>query len=363
MPALWDDRRRARRDGRAPAPRSFEVLVPPPADGVDARPARPADAAPRRRRDAAVHARRHERDGQGAPPRRGRGDAGAIDRPRQHLPPVPAAGPRAHPSASAGSTRSWAGTGRSSPTRAASRSCSLGDLRVIDDDGVTFKQPPRRARPTGSRRSTRSRSRRRSGPDIAVAFDQPVFPSSPRGGRRGRDAPDPPLGGAVARGAHARRTRRCSGSSRAGWTRSCARSRRGSSRRCRSTASTSAASPATRRRSERNATLDVTVPLLDGDPRPRYLMGLGSPLDLLEAVHRGVDLFDSVLPARVARNGQLWVPGGRLNLRNAALSWTTRDPSRRTVRARSAPGSRGPIWPTCSGPRRCSRTVSRLVTT
>jgi queuine tRNA-ribosyltransferase len=50
-------------------------------------------------------------------------------------------------------------------------------------------------------------------------------------------------------------------------------------------------------------------------------MGLGSPADLLEAVHRGVDLFDSVLPARVARNGQLWVPGGReeggrINLRN-----------------------------------------------
>jgi queuine tRNA-ribosyltransferase len=50
-------------------------------------------------------------------------------------------------------------------------------------------------------------------------------------------------------------------------------------------------------------------------------MGLGSPADLLEAVHRGVDLFDSVLPARVARNGQLWVPsdreeGGRLNIRN-----------------------------------------------
>ena len=38
-------------------------------------------------------------------------------------------------------------------------------------------------------------------------------------------------------------------------------------------------------------------------------MGLGSPADLLEAVHRGIDLFDSVLPARVARNGQLWVPG------------------------------------------------------
>ena len=56
--------------------------------------------------------------------------------------------------------------------------------------------------------------------------------------------------------------------------------------------------------------------MLDGDSRVRYLMGLGSPADMLEAVHRGVDVFDSVLPARVARNGQLWVPGGRLNLRN-----------------------------------------------
>ena len=59
------------------------------------------------------------------------------------------------------------------------------------------------------------------------------------------------------------------------------------------------------------------MPLLAGDRRARYLMGLGSPLDLLEAVHRGVDLFDSVLPARVARNGQFWVPGDRLNIRNA----------------------------------------------
>jgi queuine tRNA-ribosyltransferase len=38
---------------------------------------------------------------------------------------------------------------------------------------------------------------------------------------------------------------------------------------------------------------------------------------MLDAVHRGVDMFDSVLPARVARNGSLWVPEGRLNLRNA----------------------------------------------
>ena len=70
---------------------------------------------------------------------------------------------------------------------------------------------------------------------------------------------------------------------------------------------------------ERAAALDVVIPILEGDPRPRYLMGLGSPADLLDAVRLGVDLFDSVLPARVARNGQLWVPGGKLNLRNTSF--------------------------------------------
>jgi queuine tRNA-ribosyltransferase len=67
---------------------------------------------------------------------------------------------------------------------------------------------------------------------------------------------------------------------------------------------------------QRRAALDATVPLLADDPRPRYLMGLGSHLDLLDAVDAGVDMFDSVLPARVARNGTLWTPDGRLNLRN-----------------------------------------------
>ncbi len=68
--------------------------------------------------------------------------------------------------------------------------------------------------------------------------------------------------------------------------------------------------------SQRRAALDIAVALLEDDPRPRYLMGLGSPADLLDAVDAGIDMFDSVLPARVARNGTLWVPGGRLNLRN-----------------------------------------------
>lgn len=67
---------------------------------------------------------------------------------------------------------------------------------------------------------------------------------------------------------------------------------------------------------QRREALDVVVPLLAADPRPRYLMGLGSPADLLDAVDAGIDMFDSVLPARIARNGTVWTPEGRLNLRN-----------------------------------------------
>ena len=68
---------------------------------------------------------------------------------------------------------------------------------------------------------------------------------------------------------------------------------------------------------QRRDTLDVVIPLLANDPRPRYLMGLGSPADLLDAVDAGVDMFDSVLPSRIARNGTVWTPAGRLNLRNS----------------------------------------------
>jgi queuine tRNA-ribosyltransferase len=65
------------------------------------------------------------------------------------------------------------------------------------------------------------------------------------------------------------------------------------------------------------ATLDVVADALEADSRVRYLMGVGAPPDFFAAVERGVDLFDSVLPTRVARNGQLWTREGRLNLRNA----------------------------------------------
>lgn len=62
--------------------------------------------------------------------------------------------------------------------------------------------------------------------------------------------------------------------------------------------------------------LDHVTPLLPED-RPRYLMGVGSPEDLVEGVARGIDIFDCVLPSRLGRNGSVFTPAGRMNLRNA----------------------------------------------
>ena len=62
--------------------------------------------------------------------------------------------------------------------------------------------------------------------------------------------------------------------------------------------------------------LEATVPSLPTD-HPRYLMGVGQPGDILGAVRRGIDMFDCVMPTRSGRNGQAFVRGGTLNLRNA----------------------------------------------
>jgi len=66
-------------------------------------------------------------------------------------------------------------------------------------------------------------------------------------------------------------------------------------------------------------TLDVLDPILPGD-KPRYLMGVGTLEDFFESVARGVDLFDCVLPTRLARHGAAFTHTGRLNLRNATLA-------------------------------------------
>ena len=62
--------------------------------------------------------------------------------------------------------------------------------------------------------------------------------------------------------------------------------------------------------------IDVTVPHLPED-KPIYLMGVGTPVNIVEAVYRGVDFFDCVYPSRNARHGQLYTHHGKLNLKNA----------------------------------------------
>jgi tRNA-guanine transglycosylases, various specificities len=76
----------------------------------------------------------------------------------------------------------------------------------------------------------------------------------------------------------------------------------------------------------------MTAPMLPED-RPRYLMGVGRPLDLVEAVAAGIDLFDCVMPTRNARNGTLFTSAGRMNVKREAYR---RDP--------------GPIDPLCPCP-------------
>jgi queuine tRNA-ribosyltransferase len=87
---------------------------------------------------------------------------------------------------------------------------------------------------------------------------------------------------------------------------------------------------------ERNAMLEHTCPQLPQD-RPRYLMGVGRPVDLVEAVARGVDMFDCVMPTRNARNGHYFTSTGVVRIRNAKYERDTR------------PIEEGCGCPTCSG--------------
>ena len=64
------------------------------------------------------------------------------------------------------------------------------------------------------------------------------------------------------------------------------------------------------------AMIEETAPILPAD-RPRYLMGVGTPEDMLEAVARGIDMFDCVMPTRNGRHGMAFTRFGQINLRNA----------------------------------------------
>jgi queuine tRNA-ribosyltransferase len=69
---------------------------------------------------------------------------------------------------------------------------------------------------------------------------------------------------------------------------------------------------------ETYATLEVTDDALPRD-RPRYLMGVGFPEDLIEGARRGIDLYDCVAPTRMGRTGTAFTSEGRINVRNASL--------------------------------------------
>ena len=64
------------------------------------------------------------------------------------------------------------------------------------------------------------------------------------------------------------------------------------------------------------AAIDYSIPHLPKD-KPRYLMGVGEPVDIIEGVIRGIDMFDCVLPTRIARHGHAFTKYGRINLKNA----------------------------------------------
>lgn len=192
---------------------------------------------------------------------------------------------------------------------------SLAHLRSVDDDGVTFAShidgSPHRLTPERS-----IEIQELLGSDIAMAFDQLIAPGQPR--EAVEEAMD--------------RTHRWAERSLA------ARSRAeqalfgiiqggvDAALRRRSAAAISelpfdgiaiGGLSVGESREEMLATLEVVADALGQDDRARYLMGVGSPLDFFDAVERGIDLFDCVLPTRVARTGQLWTSDGRLNIRNS----------------------------------------------
>ena len=192
---------------------------------------------------------------------------------------------------------------------------SLADLRRVDDDGATFtshldgtthRLTPERAMEVQAL----------LGSDIAMAFDQPVDPTLPRAevaeamerthrwaerslAARGR--PDQAVFGIIQGGIDPE-LRRVSAAAIA------ALGFDGIAVGGLSVGESKA---------EMSTTLEVVADALGEDPRPRYLMGVGSPVDFFAAVEHGIDLFDCVLPTRVARTGQVWTDDGRLNLRNA----------------------------------------------
>ncbi|MGH2571838.1 MAG: tRNA guanosine(34) transglycosylase Tgt [bacterium] len=196
---------------------------------------------------------------------------------------------------------------------------SLAKLRKIEDDGVTF-----RSHLDGSAHSFTPESvvrlQRSLGPDVMMPLDCPPIPGGDEDAERANR-----LTIEWARRA-AREVERTEGTSSTGQPQALfgiaqggfeAKAREDSAAALVELDLPGYAAGGLSLGEEKSATREMLQVTLDGLPRdrPRYLMGMGWPEDLVDAVSRGVDLFDCVLPTRNARNGQAITSGGLVNLR------------------------------------------------
>lgn len=193
---------------------------------------------------------------------------------------------------------------------------SLAALRRIDDDGVTFRSP----RDGRERRLTPEIAldiQIRLGADILMAFDECIAWPSPRADvERAVERTLAWARRSVAR--HPRDGRAVFGIGQGGVH---ADLRRACLDRILELPFDGFALGGLWVGEERGAFLEMIEVSTERIPRdrPRYLMGVGSPPEILDAVERGIDMFDCVLPTRNARNGQALTPEGPLRLRNAAF--------------------------------------------
>ena len=189
---------------------------------------------------------------------------------------------------------------------------SLAQINAIDDDGVTF-----RSHIDGSKhRLTPERSieiQQNLGADIIMCFDECARPTD-RDILTSRRQPHQLLGtSAAVKRIQTTASRRCSASCRGASSRTCVRNRPAFCSHLDFPGYAVGGLAVGESKAEMYATLDVTLPMLPDD-KPRYLMGVGEPDDLIEAITRGIDIFDCVIPTRLARHGSALTPRGRLNM-------------------------------------------------
>ena len=193
---------------------------------------------------------------------------------------------------------------------------SLAQLRKIDETGVTFQ--------SHIDGSTHVLTPERSieiqgllGSDIQMQLDECVkLPCTDEEAERAMQL-SPALGRALARSPSASsRARRCSASSRAARSSGCASRAPGRSSTMDLKGYAIGGLAVGEPQEVMLRMIETVEPHLP-DEKPRYLMGVGTPDDIVEAVRRGVDMFDCVMPTRAGRHGLVFTRFGQINLRNA----------------------------------------------